>query len=124
MSYDAARLEVLGVVRYQGFGARQVAALDRLLILRQRRRRRLIIRGWRRVGGNRDDQRQSNHRLFDTSHPYSPFLCAGGIRPPRCFDQIFTSRSRSELAITLTDESAIAAAAMIDRKNTRLNSSH
>src|SRR3546814_5063699 len=69
--------------------------------------------GWRRVGGNRDDQRQSNHRLFDTSHPYSTFLCAGGIRPPRCFDQIFTSRSRSELAITLTDESAIAAAAMI-----------
>src|SRR3546814_13313272 len=83
------------------------------LVLRQRRRRRLIIRGWRRVGGNRDDQRQSNHRLFDTSHPYSPFLCAGGIRPPRCFDQIFTSRSRSELAITLTEESAITAAAMI-----------
>src|SRR3546814_5168734 len=56
--FDAARLEDLGVGREQGFGARQVAALDRLLILRQRRRRRLIIRGWRRVGGNRDDQRQ------------------------------------------------------------------
>src|SRR3546814_10135094 len=68
--FEAARLEELGVGREQGFGARQVAALDRLLILRQRRRRRLIIRGWRRVGGNRDDQRQSNHRLFDTSHPY------------------------------------------------------
>src|SRR3546814_18450062 len=51
--FDAARLEDLGVGREQGFGARQVAALDRLLILRQRRRRRLIIRGWRPWGGNR-----------------------------------------------------------------------
>src|SRR3546814_20013567 len=100
--FDAARLEDLGVGREQGFGARQVAALARLLILPQRRRRRLIIRGWLRVGGNRDDHRHSNPRLFVPSHPSSPFLFPGSLRPPLSFSPFFTTTPPPLFPLPLT----------------------